>query len=72
MPKKTAIKRNLAECHLCGKKIPENKMTMLSHLIEFHPLELLTSESFRGLFSSLSESSFNFGNQLAKIFRGES
>lgn len=72
MTRRTAIKKNLAECLLCGKKIPEAKMTMLSHLIEFHPIELLTSEYFRGLFSSLSESSFNVGNQLAKIFRGES
>jgi hypothetical protein len=72
MPKKAAIKKRFAECHLCEKRIPEEKMLMLSHLIECHPLELLTSESFRGLFSALSESSFNFGNQLAKIFRGES
>jgi hypothetical protein len=72
MAPKPAIKKNFAECHLCGKRIPEEKMVMLSHLIESHPLELLTSESFRGLFATLSESSFNFGNQLAKIFRGES
>jgi len=61
-----------ATCQLCGEKVAEDKGLMLSHVISVHPLELVVSEPFRGVFLALNNSFFDFGSKLGKFFRGES
>ena len=72
MTKAKALQSHFAKCYICGRRVQEDKLIMLSHLMTWHAAELATSASFQRLLKQISEGAFQFGSALGRIFRGES
>jgi len=60
------IPAGLAECNICGERMPAEQEAMLFHLADKHPLDVLTSKSFA---LPLIDWAFDLGANLAGKFR---
>lgn len=60
------IPAGMAECNICGQRMPANQEAMLSHVVLKHPYDMLTSKSFT---EPLINWAFNLGMNLAGKFR---
>lgn len=60
---------DFAECYLCRERVPPDDASMMLHLINNHPLELLASPSARNVLARASNLIENFFQGIGEKIR---
>lgn len=59
------------KCNICGAEVWNSQFSMLMHLIQFHPMDLVQSRGIQDLFERSAGFAFKAGNTIGRAMKGD-